>query len=104
MGEHQFYDYSVEHNDKESQHSQKLSEVEELILKPHREEGGIANLTEEELKLYLNIDIEDLNKKKINIKTILVCKATQEFIKENMDSILKVIKKQKEQGENENER
>lgn len=104
MGEHQFYDYSVEHNDKEIQNSSRLTEIEELILKPHREEGGIASLTEEELQQYLDIDIETLNKRKINIKTILICKETQEFINENMDSILKLIRKQKEEGEKENER
>ena len=102
--EHEFYDYDKEHVDKESQYSKRLTETEELILKPQREENKIASLTEEELKQYMELDIEELKKMKMNSKTILICQATQEFIKENMDSILKIIREQPKKEEGENER
>ena len=85
--------------DKESQFKQRISQTEELILKPH-EENGLENLTEEEIEQYCQLDIEDLKKKGIKQTLVVVAKATKEFIEANKEALLKRI--QEKQGEKEN--
>ena len=104
-GNHKFRDYWVEHIDTELQNTGRIDELEEFILKPQLSEDGIYSLTEKELELYERINVDNLAKTDINMKTIIICKATQEIIKENKEKILETIrsKKQKEE-EDENER
>lgn len=85
--------------DRETQKKKKLSDLEELILKPHRK--GIKTLTIEEFDRYINLDIEELKRTKINAKTIVIADSTKSFLIENKKEILKEIK---EKEENENER
>ncbi len=85
--------------DRETQKKKKLSDLEELILKPHRK--GIKALTTEEFDRYINLNIEELKRTKINAKTIVITDSTKSFLIENKETILKEIK---EKEENENER
>ena len=85
--------------DRETQKKKKLSDLEELILKPHRK--GIKALTTEEFDRYINLNIEELKRTKINAKTIVIADSTKSFFIENKETILKEIK---EKEENENER
>ena len=85
--------------DRETQKKKKLSDLEELILKPHRK--GIKALTTEEFDRYINLNIEELKRTKINAKTIVIADSTKSFLIENKEAILKEIK---EKEENENER
>ena len=85
--------------DRETQKKKKLSDLEELILKPHRK--GIKALTTEEFDRYINLNIEELKRTKINAKTIVIADSTKSFLIENKETILKEIK---EKEENENER
>ena len=103
MGKHQFYDYSIKHIDKDSQYTERLNDLEEFIMKPQNSQKGIYSLTEEEIKIYMSIDTKKLRKTDMNMKTIIICKATQELIRDNMENILKKIENEKGE-ENENER
>ena len=85
--------------DRKTQEKKKLSDLEELILKPHRK--GIKALTTEEFDRYINLNIEELKRTKINAKTIVIADSTKSFLIENKETILKEIK---EKEENENER
>ena len=95
-GNHKFRDYWVEHIDKETQYAEKLNDLENLILKP------ILSLTKEEIEEYIKIDVEELKKTEMNMKTIIICKATQELIRDNLEDILKKrenAKKEKDENE-----
>ena len=108
----------IKEKGEEDYNSQKLSDIEMLILKPHRQNISITDLTEEEIKKYLEIDIEMLEKEnkegaeKIGTseKLIRICAQTQKYIKENLEDILTVIrqknaeKTEKEDKENGQER
>ena len=85
--------------DRETQKKKKLSDLEELILKPHRK--GIKALTTEEFDRYINLNIEELKRTKINAKTIVIADSTKSFLIDNKETILKEIKGKEE---NENER
>ena len=78
----------------------KLSPTEELIFKPHKE-NGLKNLTRDEIEKYLSLDIKALKKTKMNIKTIIIAEKTQKFLVENKQKLLNKIK---EREEKENER
>ncbi len=94
-----FKEFVPGETDRESQFEQRISQTEELILKPH-EENGLENLTEEEIEQYCQLDIEDLKKKGIKQTLVVVAKATKEFIEANKEALLKRI--QEKQGEKEN--
>lgn len=110
----------IKNRGEEDYNAQKISDLEMLILKPHRENIGITDLTEEEIKEYLEIDIEILekieqeneeNSKKVGLseKLIRICEETQRYIKENLEDILTVIRQKnvetkKEANQNEQER
>lgn len=87
MGE--FQKYVPGRVDREAQEKKKLSDTEMLIYKPHTE--GIESLTKDELKKYINLDIENLKKTKMNIKTIMVAEHTKKFLEEHKETILKKI-------------
>lgn len=93
----------IEERGKKDYNVQKLSDLEMLILKPHRENTSITDLTEEEIKEYLDIDIEMLEKVEkenkeaiektgLSEKLIRICAQTQKYIKENLEDILTVIR------------
>ena len=108
----------IEERGKKDYNVQKLSDLEMLILKPHRENTSITDLTEEEIKEYLDIDIEMLEKENkeaiektgLSEKLIRICAQTQKYIKENLEDILTVIKQknaekiEKEENEHGQER
>ena len=80
--------------DRESQIKRRLNETEELIFKPHQQ--GVDSLNEEEIEKYININIEELKKTKTNNKIIMLCRITQEVLKDNKERLLKEIKKREE--------
>ena len=86
--------------DNKAQFENKLDEIEELIFKPYKKRGEIS-LTEEELEKYINLDEEEI-RSKYNIKTTLIFESTKDFLIKNKEKILKQIKK--EEKENDNER
>lgn len=86
--------------DKETQEKEKISKLEELILKPVRE--GLDSLTKDEVERYLEIDIDELRKIEIGMEITVVCMAAQEIIKKGKKSILKSIE-EKEKAEKEGE-
>ena len=69
----------------------KLSTLEELIFKPHKE-NGLRNLTKEEIEKYLSLDIKALTKTKMNMKTIVIAEKTQKFLAKNKQTLLNKIK------------
>ena len=76
--------------DKEAQFKQKISQTEELILKPHQG-NGLESLTEEEIEKYSQLDIDKLREMGINEKILFVAKTTKEFIESNKEVLLKKI-------------
>ena len=117
-GEDPMPEEEIKKRGKEDYESQKLSDLEMLILKPHRENISITDLTEEEIKRYLEINIDILEKadKKnkegkedtgLSEKLIRICAQTQKYIRENLEDILTVVrhkKSEKEEIENGDER
>ena len=85
--------------DKESQFKQRISQTEELILKPH-EENGLENLTEEEIEQYCQLNIDELREKGISEKILFVAKTTKEFIEANKEALLKKIQERQREKEN----
>lgn len=84
--------------DKTLQEDYKLSRIEELILKPHRED--ISRLTKQEVLEYLEIDVEGADE--VDTKLIAICKATQNVLKDNLEEILKRIEnREREEEQNE---
>ena len=73
----------------------KLGPLEELIFKPHKE-NGLRNLTREEIEKYLSLDIKALTKTKMNMKTIVIAEETQKFLAENKQKLLNKIKEREE--------
>ena len=87
--------------DEEAQTKKKLSDIETLILKPHRK--GLETLTSEEFKQYISLNIEKLKKTKMNIKTIMIAQETQKFLIEHKQEVLDRITERQEKGKRENE-
>ena len=101
-GKQKFRDYWAVYIDKETQHTEKLDDLESLILKPQKSKDGILSLTKEEIEEYMKIDVEELKKTEMNMKTIIIYKTTQEIIKDKMEDILKKkenAKKEKDENE-----
>ncbi len=73
----------------------KLGPLEELIFKPHKE-NGLRKLTREEIEKYLSLDIKALKKTKMNIKTIIIAEETQKFLAKNKQKLLNKIKEREE--------
>ena len=73
----------------------KLSPLEELIFKPHKE-NRLRNLTKEEIEKYLSLDIKALTKTKMNMKTIVIAERIQKFLAENKQILLNKIKEREE--------
>ena len=73
----------------------KLGPLEELIFKPHKE-NGLRKLTREEIEKYLSLDIKASMKTKINIKTIILAEETQKFLAKNKQKLLNKIKEREE--------
>ena len=70
----------------------------ELIFKPHRE--GIKSLSKEEIEQYIGFNIEEINKTNMNVKTIIICQETQQFLRKNKEILLKnIINKEEEENE-----
>ena len=85
-----FKEYVQKPVDKEAQEKRRLSEIEELILKPHQQ--GIGSLTQEEINKYIELTVEELRKiPEINNIIISVFEETQKIIKENKDTLLKSL-------------
>ena len=84
-----FQKFVPERVDREAQKKKKLSDIEMLILKPHTE--GLEKLTREEINQYIGLDVEELKKTNMNIKTILIAQETQKFLIEHKEEILKRI-------------
>ena len=83
--------------DKEVQKRKKLSDLEELIFKPHGNNGkDVELMTEEEFNRYINLNIEELYKTKMNSKTIMLASATKECLNKEKEKILRVIRKKEE--------
>ena len=80
--------------DREVQEKKKLSDIEMLILKPHTE--GLDKLTREEINQYIGLDVEELKKTKMNIKTIIIAQETQKFLIEHKQDLLNKIKEKEE--------
>ena len=93
----------IKEKGKEDYEEQKLSDLEILILKPHKEVERIAGLTEEEIQKYLEIDVEALKKKEINEKIIRICTQTQAYIRENLEDILTIIRQKNTEKEEKEE-
>ena len=79
----------------------KLSPTEELIFKPHKE-NGLKNLTRDEIEKYLSLDIKALEKTKMNIKTIMIAQETKKFLIEHEQELLDRITERQEKGKREN--
>lgn len=94
-------EFLAEKIDKKLQDQEKLSEIEELILKPHRNRERIMSLTEKEIEEYRKINIEELKDTKISMNILLVCKSTQDFMNQNIDSILKIVRRKEQKKEEE---
>lgn len=75
-----------------------LSELESFILKPYLDKGSLLDFSKKDIERYLRIEEKDLEE--VDPKTIRVCIATKEFIREHYDEILKQIE-EKEDLENE---
>lgn len=84
--------------DTESQEKQEINDIEKLILKFHKKETTIKDITETDINDLLEIDISELRKKgKLNGKLILICEATQEYLRTHKEEILKRMQKEKEE-------
>ena len=94
-------EFLAEKIDKKLQEQEKISEIEELILKPHRNRERIMSLTEKEIEEYRKINIEELKDTKISMNILLVCKSTQDFMNQNIDSILKIVRRKEQKKEEE---
>lgn len=73
-----------------------LSELESFILRPYLNNGDIISFSKDEIERYLRIDEKELEAKGINAKTLRVCIATKDFIRENYERILNQIKEREE--------
>ncbi len=93
-----FQKFAPEKLDKKVQPKEKLSDLEELIFRPCTR--GIKTLTKKEFNEYINLNIEDLSKTKMNAKTVFIANVTKKFLIDNKEKVLNQIK-EKEEEENE---
>lgn len=89
-----FKKYQPGQIDKDIQSEQKISELENLILKPHRE--GIVNLTIDELQLYINLDIDELRVADLSEKMVVIAEETKKYLLEHKQEIEEKIKAKEE--------
>ena len=84
--------------------SQKLTDLEYLIMKPYINGNTITSLTQEELIDYSKIDIDKLHENDISNVLIQICIKTQQYILENLEELLKAINQDKQKDIDENVR
>lgn len=84
--------------DTESQKTAQISESENLILKLYKKGTSIEDFSVKEIEEILNIDIEkEREKNRLNGKILLLCEATQKYIREHKEEIIKRIQQDKEE-------
>ncbi len=89
-----FKKYQPGQIDKDIQSKQKISELENLILKPHRD--GIINLTIDELQMYINLDIDELRAANLSEKMVVIAEETKKYLLEHKQEIEEKIKQEEE--------
>ena len=81
-----------------SQKTAQISESENLILKLYQKGTSIEDFSVKEIEEILNIDIEkEREKDRLNVKILLLCEATQKYIREHKKEIIKRIQQDKEE-------
>ena len=81
-----------------SQKTAQISESEKLILKLYQKGTSIEDFSVKEIEEILNIDIEkEREKNRLNGKILLLCEATQKYIREHKEEIIKRIRQDKEE-------